>query len=225
MSKMKIRAEIKNIALDESAVIEKIVEIDENATLENLICELECGWADLSEYYEFSGVLTWNTDVLPYAIVGYKIVYDVPFSETKVSDFIKTHSIKNETFYITVGYPWAGGPGFITLLEMWDNAYPVLEQIAVLLTLGIAAKDVIKWFCHIFKKREQTPQVCFDIIFSRNQWNHFELAGLLDVPEEKAKELLKLFGYQYDRVQMQYIQGEQTLEIKQKLLSIETRDI
>lgn len=222
---MKIKAKITNIALYEPTVIERIVETGENTTVESLIRELECGWADLSEYYEFSGRLTWNTDVLPYAIVGDKIVYDIPFSDAKVFDFIKTHDIKNETVNITVGYPWAGGPGFITLVEMWDNAYPILEQIAVLLTLGVATKDVIKWFCHIFKKREQAPQVCFDIIFSRKQWNHFELAGLLDVPEEKAKELLKLFGYQYDRVQMQYIQGEQTSEIKQKLLSIETRDI
>ena len=71
-----------------------------------------------------------------------------------------------------------------------------------------------------FMKKGQPPQVCFDIVLSRKQWNHSELSKILDIDPDKTKNLLKLCDYQYDRVQMQYIQGEHAKEIKEKLMSI-----
>jgi len=221
---MEIKIAVCNVALDNK--IRKIkIEVDETATIQQMLNNIGTPIADVLEYYEFSGVFLWNSPYLPYIISDDKICYDVGFSEAKVIDFLKTHNISNNELYIKTGYAQAGGAGVIELELIWEQVYPVLDEIATLLSLGVSAVGLIKWFCSLFKKRKRTPQVCFDIIFSRQCWNHFELAGLLDIENDKAKQLLQLFDYKYNNKTMLYQQGKNSKEIKKRLSKIKVLDI
>ncbi len=222
---MEVKIFINNVALENSQTSERTAHADENTTVQELLNSIGCEIADLSEYYEFSGIFTWNTECLPYVISYNEILYDVPFSEASLFDFIQTHNIHDNTIRIVVGYPQAGGPGFVELEQLWDQVYPILQQIELILSLGIIASGAAKRLCNLFKKRKRTPHVCFDIVFSRKQWNHFELAKYLKLSDDEAKNLLKLCGYVYDHKQMQYIQSERTDELKQKLTNVQVYDI
>lgn len=222
---MKIEVLIQNIALEASEIEERKVYVDKNTTIQELLNSINCEIADLSEYYEFSGVFAWNTVYLPYIISNNKILYDVPYSEAYVFDFIKTHGIQDSAIRIVTGYPQAGGPGFIELSQLWEQIYPILEQIELLLSLGAIAVGTAKKLCNLFKKRKRTPQVCFDIVFSRNRWNHFELSDYLHISNMEAKNLLMLCGYEYNHKQLQYIKSNRTDELKQKLTDVQVYDI
>lgn len=223
---MEIRVLVYPVASDTPQEIEHIVTVTDNITVQELLDRIGSGWADLSDYYPMSGAFTWNEPLLPYLFVEGKVSYNVGFENAKVKDFLYTHNISDHTIRITTGYPWAGGPGVLTLAQLWEDIYPVLEVIAVIATIsGFSLKDL---FCRLrthFMKIKQPPQTCFDIVFSRSRWNAFELAELLDIEPARAKELLKLFDYQYDKSQMQYIQGKCTDEIREKLSKVEVRDI
>lgn len=222
---MEIKVLVHNIVLEGSQTKECAVQADKNTTIQELLNSIDCGIADLSEYYEFSGVFTWNTTCLPYIISNNEIIYDVPYSEAHLLDFIQTHSIQDNTIRIVIGYPQAGGPGFIELAQLWKQIYPILEQTELLLSLGIIAVGAAKRLCNLFKKRKRSPQVCFDIVFSRKRWNHFELAEYLNLSDTEAKNLLILCGYEYDHKLIQYIQSNRTDELKQKLTDVQVRDI
>ena len=56
-------------------------------------------------------------------------------------------------------------------------------------------------------------------------WNHHELASLLDIEPDRAKDLLKVFGYQYDNSKMLYTQRDDVDEIKSKLVDVKSLDI
>lgn len=64
------------------------------------------------------------------------------------------------------------------------------------------------------------PQAYFDLIFSKNEWNHNELAGLLDITSEEAKQLIKIFGYKYNRNKMMFIKQPISEELRIKLSQI-----
>lgn len=223
---MNVKVLVYNIAMDTPQETEHIVEVNDSMTIQELLAKAESGWADLSDYYPMSGAFTWNDPLLPYLFIDGKAVYDVAFEDAKVRDFLSTHNISNHTIRVTTGYPWAGGPGFLALVQIWKDIYPYLEAIAVLVTIsGFSLKDLYFYLSNHFLKKECPPQTCFDIVFSRACWNASELARLLDIEPERAKELLRLFDYRYDRTQMQYIQGECTNEVKEKLMNVEVRDI
>lgn len=224
---MNINLVICNAALlGEEAPQEKVIVLDDKATIQQLLDAAGCIHADLSHYYPFSGAFTWNDPFLPYLFTGGKVIYFVSFEDAQVKDFLYTHSIADNTIRVTTGYPWAGGPGFLPLEQIWENAFHVLNTIAVFVTIsGFSLKDLFCYLRDRFLPIQQPPQSCFDIVFSRQKWNSSELAKLLDIEHERAKELLKVFGYQYSRKQQQYIQGEKAEEIREKLSNVKSFDI
>jgi len=205
---------------------EEFFEVPENATIQDLLQVSGHGEiADLSDYYPLSGAGSWGENYFPYLFVNGKAAYGVLFQDAKIVDFLNTHNITDNTIRVTVEFPLAGGFGAGELLEFWDSIYPALEQIAVICTItGISLKSLFDYLKKHFIKRDQAPQVCFDIVLSRKQWNSSELSSLLDITPDKAKNLLKLCDYQYDRVKMQYIQGEHAEEIKEKLMNAGLND-
>ena len=163
---------------------------------------------------------------MPFVISGGHILYDVPFEEAKVTDFIATMGLEDHEIEITTGIPWAGGPGFCDLGQMWESALQILGTIAVFCSVsGYSLKDSIHWLCDLFQKRKKKPHTVFDIIYSRPMWNHHELASLLDIEPDRAKDLLKVFGYQYDNSKMLYTQRDDVDEIKSKLVDVKSLDI
>lgn len=222
---MNIKALVTYIMADPPLGKEYTVELPENATVQELLDRLGCSLADLSDYYEFSGAFAWNDFCLPYLETGGGVLYDVPYAQAKLTDFLATHHIENGEVRIVTGYPQAGGPGFLELAQIWQQVEPILEQIDLILGLGITAGGAIKWLCSVLKKRNRTPHVCFDIVFSRKAWNHVELGERLELSAEETKNLLRLCGYEYDRKRMQYIQTERSDDLKDKLKNIQIHDI
>lgn len=222
---MEIKIQIKNIAMENPEVSECVVALPENASIQDLIDSIGWGTADLSEYYPLSGVFSWNSSYVPYLFVNGKVEYDVLFESAHIKDFIYTHNISDNTIKVVVGYPWAGGPGFLELKEIWGHVWPCIEAIAVVCTIsGFSLKDLYNYLRTKFMDKGQPPHTCFDIVFSRKQWNALELAKLLDVDVDKAKDLLALCDYQYDRKQQQYMQSNHTEECKKKLTEVQVYD-
>ena len=192
---MNITVVIKNIAMDFPTVTEKKVEISPDSSIQDLLDKVNSSLADLSDYYEFSGDFSWNTSSFPYKVSNGIVVDEPLFSETTIQEFFDTHAISDNTVHITVGYPQAGGPGFLDIAEIWNNTWHVLEAISVLCTLsGVNIPQIIAKFGDYVLKKNRKPQIAFDIIYSRDCWNHFELAELLEMSCEETKNLLSFFG-------------------------------
>lgn len=228
---MEIRVIFKNVMFQYDSSVsckerEFVSQIDASTTLSQLFESAEEWFADLSEYYYLSGVFSFNTPCIPYVIDSNGIVkWDVLFQDTKVADFVSTHKIENGTIIAKVGYVQAGGPGFIELAEIWSLIYPIIEQFVTLIGLSTIVGGAGKWVHSLLKKKAVPPQSYFDLIFSRQQWNHFEFAKKLEIEPDKAKQLLKIFGYKYCSSEMSYIQQENSLALREKLSQINVLDI
>ena len=55
-----------------------------------------------------------------------------------------------------------------------------------------------KWLRYRFKKKVE-PNILIDFIISHESWNHFEFAKLLKISPNNAKNLLRGFGYKWNK--------------------------
>lgn len=199
--------------------------IDDNTTIKQIFDSVSLPLADLSEYYNLSGVFTFNSCYLPYIInSNNKVEWDISYENSKVIDFLNTHEI--EVVKATYGYPQAGGPGFKDITEIWNLIYPIVDTFVTVYGFGEIISGAGKWLYSLFNKKNEClcPQAHFDFLFSKEKWNHHELATYLDISADKAKELLRLFGYQYDKSKCLYVQQPQSLELKERLSKINVLD-
>lgn len=223
---MVIKALVTNVVKEEPCTKEYTVEVSEQASLQNLFDELGCSLADISDYYDFSGRFARNDFFCPFVLTANGIQYNLPYTDVKLSDFIQTHSIVGNEIWIVTGYPQAGGPGFVELVKIWNTVQPWLNNIAIVCSItGINAKSIAEWIRSHFERKKVPPHTVIDMLSARNQWNHKELAAILKIPEENAQNLLKAFGYKYDRNLMQYIPGNETEQLKEKLKAVQIYDI
>lgn len=200
--------------------------LKDDATVSDMLLAAGCGNADFSKYYPFSGRLLFGERYLPFLFFDGHISYDVPYEKARVTDFISTMDLSENEIEISVGIPWAGGPGLCDLAQMWDSAALVLNALAAFCSVtGITVVSIISSIRQKFQKRRIKPQTCFDIIYCRKMWNHHELAKWLEIDPDHAKFLLKASGYIYDNRKKLYVQGEKTDEIKNKLTQVKGLDI
>ncbi len=198
------------------------VTVSERATIQELLDTAGYGTADLSDYYSLSGVFAWNDFHCPYLFSHGKALYNVPYSAARLQDFYDTFDICDSTLRIVYGYPQAGGPGNLSIEEIWDglcllcrDVFPYLNVLAIFCTVfGFSVRDIFRRMVAPFIKKGVPPHTVEDILSSREQWNHRELAALLDIPEKNARQLLRGFGYRYDRHKMLYVPGELSAKIR-----------
>ena len=200
----------------ESTAYEKSIDVDEKTTIPDLFSKLKIYRGDLSVCYPLSGAYYRYRQTLPFLFVDSAIQYDVPYADAKVIDLVNTIAFYDKKIQVLSNYPLAGGLANPDIIALWDSVFPILNQIAVVYTISQASSDFIKLLCSIFKKQKKTPNTIFDIVYSRTQWNHHDLAERLAVEPEKAKELLKLLGYTFDRKKMRYVQSEHIAEIREQ---------
>ena len=223
---MNIKVIVKNILFEENNTTVYQIDISEDSSIQDMLDIIGYSIADLSEYYKLSGVFSCNTICCPYIFSDNNILYNVTFDKIKLRDFIKTHAINNNTIEIVVGHVQAGGPGFKAIKEIWDAIVPYLNDIATISTIsGINVKSIIDSIRAFFVKKNVAPHTVIDIILSRKQWNHKELAHSLNIPEVNTKYFLKALGYSYDSKLMQYIQIENSEELIEKISSVQVLDI
>lgn len=205
----------------ESERIEFVTNFDNDTTLEEIFESAGHPYADLSEYYYLSGAFSFNTRSLPFIINSSgRIDWNISYQEAKIIDFIATHHIKNNVITAKIGLIQTGGAGSIDLIDIWNLVYPVLDQIKTIFELGAASITMGKWVHSLFHNKDIPPQSYFDLIFSRSNWNHFDLAELIDISPDNARNLLKAFGYIYDKNKHMYVQQSSSLELREKISKI-----
>lgn len=203
---------------------EKIGEedIDQDTTIQELFDLSQEGCADITKYYNLSSSYYFNNRTLPYICSSErKVIWGPAYEKIKVLDFIKTHNIKNNTILADTGIPQAGGPDFKDLVQLWNECYPIIDQFSSIFGLGGSLIGIGKWIKSLFiKKKGVPPQSIFDFLLSRNKWNHYELAEMLEIKDYEAKKLLRAFGYKWDSSMKVYIQQSNTKEIIKKLSEV-----
>lgn len=206
--------------------IEFVSSIDSGTTIQQLFEEAGYPLADLSEYYYLSGHFSFNSSFLPFIINSNGIIeWNISYESAQVIDFISTHNLENNIIIAKIGYPQAGGPGFKDLIEIWEIIYPILDQFVTMVGLGAILINGGKWVNLKFQRKDIPPQSYFDLIFSRVKWNHFELAELIGVNSQDAKQILKIFGYKYDKSKLLYIQQPISIELREKLSKVNVLDV
>jgi hypothetical protein len=223
----KITIEFYNVLFpymeDGSIPEKKIVELyyDENSTVQELLDKSEECCADLSRYYDLSASLCYNNSFFPYIITtSDKILFDKPYCETRIVDFLHTHKIVDGIVYADTGIPQARGPDIKDIYDMWMQIYPIIDQIGTMLGLFLGGKEFFKWIKSIFKKKPLPPQTVFDLLLSRDQWNHTELSDELDISVEDVKKLLQIAEFKWDKNKMLYVFSGDSEKIRDKLSKI-----
>lgn len=200
---------------------ERIIEVDEEATIGQLFTV-----GDLSEYYPLSGAYSFNSTFLPYVINSHdEVTWDVLYDNARVIDFIRTHNIVDCTINVKIGYVQAGGPGFKELYEVWQLLYPIIDTFNTVAGSAVIIGSAGKWLQSLFNSRKlrHAPHSQIDLLFSRERWSSAELSQKLEINNEDAKNLLRLFRYEFDKHSMQYVQQPASLELREKLLIVEVR--
>lgn len=205
---------------------ECIMEFNGDTTIKELFERAGEPFADLSEYYYLSRPYALNSSCFPYIINSNgKVCWDIYYEKATVLEFLYTHDIEDRVLEAKTGYTQAGGPGFLDISQIWSAIYPIIDQFVNVVGLISIIGSAGKWVHSLCNKKEISPQSYFDFIFSRNKWNHFELAEHLDINYEDAKQLLKILGYTYDRSKMIYNKQPCSDELREKLSKINVLDI
>lgn len=201
-------------------------DFDGNTTIFDLLDNDGVSLVDLSHYYKVSGDFYFEQGIFPYIIdCNGKIRWNSTYSETKVIEFLKTHKIENNYIEAKIWFPLAGGPGAMDLIDIWKLVYPVLEEFVTCYGLISIAGKGYCWIKSLFKTDIVPPHTYFDLIYSRSLWNHFELAETLDIDSAKAKEMLKVLGYEYDRKKLMFVQQPSSHVLREKISKINILDI
>lgn len=200
----------------ENTAHERSVDIDEKTTISDLFSDLKIYRGDFSVCYPLCGIYYRYREIFPFLFVDNSIHYDVPYADAKAIDLVNTIAEHDRIIQVLADYPLAGGLGAPDIYALWDSIYFLMNHIAVIYTFYQASRDTIKPLIELFKKKKKMPNTIFDIVYSRKQWNHHELAELLVIDTEKAKDLLKLLGYTFDNKKRLYVQGEHIDEIQKQ---------
>lgn len=207
---------IKNIPEYE----EFTVEIKDSTTLSELFEKASNNIADVSKYYFISGKYYQNLDILPYVICSdNKIKWEVPYHIINVNDFLKTHDINDNIIKADTGITQSGGPGLKDFFQLWNEYYPIIDQIATV--FGLTGFGI--WIRSLFINKKIPPHGIFDLILSRNIWNHHELSELLEISQEDTKNILKGLGYKWDNVKKAYTHNDRN-SIRKKFSKVNLWD-
>ncbi len=201
----------------ESETIE--IEFDENTTILELFSSVEKPTSDLTRYYENSSSYLYNQQTLPYVINAEgKVEWDVLHRDAKVVDFLNTFNLSGKLIHVEYGAPQAGGIGIKELLDAWSQASVFIEETAKILGIGFTFSQAWKVIKNLItdKNKEITPPSLFDFLNGREQWNHFELASMMEVDVENAKYLLLSLGYKWDAKVHMYKKSNETELLMEK---------
>ncbi len=202
---------------------DQVFEIDINydMTMSELLEALEDPSADVSKYYNLSSPYCYFMDVFPYILTKENVlIWNSPFDKTKIADFLYTHHITDNTIMVDVGEPQAGGSGIKDIIELWQEFQPFIESLARHITIFVGVPELIKRIRLKFIKEQIPPQSVLDYVFSNEELDHKQLASLLKLDEEEAKQLIKGLGYEWDKSKKLYRKQPTTSKIQAELSKI-----
>jgi len=127
---------------------------------------------------------------------------------------ISENGVENNETILTVLSTKAGG-GF-DIVQLWQDFYPYLDQVGTVVGIAGAAIGLGAWIKSKFAKK-YTPQEFTSVITNKEFWNAHELAIRIDITDEESKNLLKGFGYKWDKRYSLYYKTDKTVEIIEKI--------
>lgn len=203
---------------------EAIIQVDDKTTLKDIFTKSKQVNADVSKYYKLSGNYYYNHKILPYIKKDNGIIiWEPSYEEVKVIDFILTHDIKDNIIHADTGIPQAGGPDLKNIIQLWNDYYPIIDQISTVFGFlgGVAGFSTFLKSTFIDKKKKLLPpHGAFDFILAKAQWNHNELAESLEIEKESAKKILQGLGYKWDNSKKLYVHQDDPNKIKDKLSKV-----
>ncbi|KJU72484.1 hypothetical protein [Clostridium baratii] len=204
---------------------EKIIEIDNETTLKDIFEYSNEINADVSKYYRLGSKYYFNQKILSYIRKeDNTVIWEPSYDKVKVIDFIFTHDIKDNTIYADTGIIQAGGFGLKDIIQLWNDYYPVFDQLVTgvaVIEMGCKFSKFIKNTFVDKKQNIKSPISIIDLISSKKKWNHYELADSAELEYEEAKSLLLGFGYKWDNSQKLYIYEGDMNNLIEKFAKIE----
>ena len=171
-------------------------------------------------YYEACGAMMASDDYLPYLIRDGRVLWNVPYREVTVGDFAATHqTVADSGLYFEYGHPAAGGPDWIdvwTCVTLWAPfIWEVLVHTGEAMGIFKSARSLTEWLRKKYGKERNPPYpMCIsEFIFRRELWNHHELAALLQIEPQDAKEFLRAYGYRWEPSKQAYCVDAQQREL------------
>ena len=103
----------------------------------------------------------------------------------------------------------------IDVMSWWEQAYPIIEQIATVTGAITGITAFIKWVRSKLQEKEKEKEYKWiKYILNEDEWNTSILAQQLELTESETKKLLKGFGYVWDAKRMLYIATENTYKLR-----------
>ena len=170
----------------------------ENTTIQDLLDATQ-PYACLSLYYNLSKTYCFNEHFFPYIItVDNKIMWNLSYMDTRVIDFIYTHQIDDGIIFAEVGMVQAGGMGFKEIAELWQDIQIFIGYLANCIANIKDLLIIIDKIKDYYIKKNIPPQSVLDLIYSKDEWNLYQISEHLGLPVDHGKHLLKGLGYKWN---------------------------
>lgn len=132
----------------------------------------------------------------PYIECDGRIIWNVPYSEVTVAEFLDTHGIEHNRIYVDVDNVGGALDEFArTLYQGWLCLKPVMDVLGYISTVVWIVSCVRKGFG---KAKEEKPSVSElkEFIMQKDKWDLSKLSVQLNADESFVKILLETFGYE-----------------------------
>ena len=146
---------------------------------------------------------------------GYRLLVMETNMEISGKESISSGDGQND-FHIQIIPTTCAGGGFEYFVDLWQTLYPYLDQVGTVLGIAGVAISFGVWVKNKFGNI-YTPKQFTEKITNKELWNVHELAVKLGITDNEAKNLLKGFGYKWDRHLSLYVKTETTVEILEKM--------
>ncbi len=177
---------------------------------ENEISDMICAEAFRVDFFNDNETLSQIFNYIKETDKMYKILCDFACELEKTAH-------RTETVLISAAPPPFDFITNFDIVSWWEQAYPVIEQIAAVTGAITGVSAFIKWVrSKLQEKQSKDEYAWIKLILNEREWNLSALSEKLDLTANEAKSILKGFGYKWDSKKQLYTATENT----QKLQSI-----
>lgn len=96
--------------------------------------------------------------------------------------------------------------------ELWCHIYPYLDCVGTIFGVVGGTVGFGKWLKSKFEHK-QSPCELLSFVTDSNTWSSLELASDLNITQEEAKNILKGFGYEWNKSEKLYYRTDRTYAI------------
>ena len=104
----------------------------------------------------------------------------------------------------------------IDILSWWENASPIISQIADVMGVIAGTSTFIMWMRSLIRSRSKKGKeyAWIQDILCKDSWNVSDLSICMGINEDEAKKLLRGFGFSWDSHRMLYVETSETQTLR-----------